>query len=414
MKITVLLSIFFLITVFSCNQPAKPPLELSQWRGPNRDGIYHETDLLKQWPENGPDLVWAFEGLGEGHGNVGVANDRLYICGMPDTLGVLYCFNTGGDLLWKKIYGLEWYESYTGSRSTPTIVGHHVYFESGQGVVYCYDGLSGELIWSVDLLEEFSAENIQWGMAESLLIDEDVLFCTPGGINNNIVALNRFNGETIWISSGNQQPAAYCSPVLIEQNNMRLIITMTAESIVGVDAETGKFYWSIDHRQKNKIHANTPVYYAGRILCSSASDDSNIDGTVQIQLSDDGKKAEVNWRNEKITNLMNGYILKDGYVYGSPFNKTEWYCLNWDTGEVEYISENLNSGAIIYADGLFYCYTYKGEMALVDATPEKFRVVSAFEVPLGTKQHWAHPVINRGRLYIRHGNALMVYDISKK
>jgi outer membrane protein assembly factor BamB len=189
---------------------------------------------------------------------------------------------------------------------------------------------------------------------------------------------------------------------------------MTAESIVGVDAETGKFYWSIDHRQKNKIHANTPVYYAGRILCSSASDDSNIDGTVQIQLSDDGKKAEVNWRNEKITNLMNGYILKDGYVYGSPFNKTEWYCLNWDTGEVEYISENLNSGAIIYADGLFYCYTYKGEMALVDATPEKFRVVSAFEVPLGTKQHWAHPVINRGRLYIRHGNALMVYDISKK
>ena len=402
--------LFITILLFSCIEY----VEISQWRGPNRDGKYPEKDLLRQWPETGPDLLWFFEGLGEGHGNVGIGKDKLFVCGMPDTIGVLYSFNLNGDLLWKKEYGLEWYKNYTGSRSTPTVVGDLVYFESGQGVVFCYDGNSGDLIWSVDLLRKFNAENIQWGMAESLLVDGNTIYCTPGGPENNVVALNRFNGETIWTSIGNRQPSAYCSPILVEHNNTRLIVTMTAESIIGLDAGTGEFYWSIEQQQGNKIHANSPVYHKGKILCSSSSSKSKHGGTVQIQLSDDGKKADVRWRREKITNLMSGFILNDGFIFGSLYNKSDWYCLNWETGETEYSSKALYSGVIVYADGLFYCYSHRGEMALADADHKEFNLISSFNVPLGTKQHWAHPVINNGRLYIRHGNALMAYDIAQK
>ena len=398
------------IFLFSCMES----VEISQWRGPNRDGKYAEKNLLKQWPENGPDLIWSFEGLGEGHGNVGIGKNKLFICGMPDTIGVLYSFNLNGDLLWKKEYGLEWYKNYTGSRSTPTVVGDLVYFESGQGVVFCYDGNSGDLIWSVDLLQKFNAENIQWGMTESLLVDGNTIFCTPGGPENNVIALNRFNGETIWTSAGNRQLSAYCSPILVEHNNTRLIVTMTSESVIGVDAETGEFYWNIEHQQSNKIHANTPVYYEGKILCTSSSARSNLCGTVQIQLSDDGKKADISWRRENITNLMSGFILNDGFIFGSLYNKSDWYCLNWETGETAYSSKVLNSGVIVYADGLFYCYSHRGEMALVKADHEEFKVISSFNVPLGTKQHWAHPVIDNGKLYIRHGTALMAYNIAQK
>src|SRR5665648_386451 len=112
----------------------------------------------------------------------------MFILGMPDTIGVLYAFDYNGKLIWKKQYGLEWYQNYTGSRSTPTIAGDLVYFESGQGTVYCYNGNTGEKIWSVDLLKKFDAKNITWGMAESLLIEGNRLFCTPGGKENNIVA----------------------------------------------------------------------------------------------------------------------------------------------------------------------------------------------------------------------------------
>ena len=406
-------NIFCLIAVallFSC----KESTEISQWRGPDRDGKYPDTNLLKQWPEDGPDLLWSFEGLGEGHGNVGIGKDQLFICGMPDSMGVVYSFTMQGKLLWKKEYGLEWHKNYTGSRSTPTVVGDLVYFESGQGVVFCYNGKSGDLVWSVNLLEKFNAENIKWGMAESLLVDGNTIFCTPGGPENNVVALNRFNGKTVWTSKANGQPSAYCSPILVEHNNTRLIVTMTSESIIGLDAGTGESYWSVGQQQSNKIHANSPVYHEGKILCSSSSAKSPHSGTVQIQLSDDGKKVDVIWRREKITNLMGGFILNDGYIFGSLYKKSDWYCLNWKTGETQYISKDLNSGVIIFADGLFYCYNQKGEMALVDADEKEFKVISKFDVPLGTMQHWAHPVIDHGKLYIRHGNALMVYDIAQK
>jgi outer membrane protein assembly factor BamB len=387
--------------------------EISQWRGPNRDGKFPATNLLKNWPVDGPGLIWSFEGLGEGHGNVGIGNNRLYSCGMIDSTGHLFSFDLDGNLLWDKSYGLEWHKDYTGVRSTPTVIGDLVYFESGYGVVFCYDGKSGTLIWSVDLLKKFNAENIQWGMAESLLVDGDKIICTPGGREHNVVALNRLTGETIWTSKGNGQPAAYCSPILVEHQDTRLIVTTTAESIIGIDAETGAYYWSIEHRQTNFIHANTPLYHDGKIMCSSAENKSGLDGTVLVQLSDDGKNASVVWRNTNMTNLMGGFILKNGYVYGSKYRSSEWYCLNWNTGEVQYISKPFRNGVIIYADDLYYCYSEGGDMALVSADQNNFEVISQFKITLGTNQHWAHPVIDEGKLYVRHGNALMAYDIQE-
>ena len=386
--------------------------KISQWRGPNRDGKYLDKNLLKKWPEDGPKMLWSFEGLGEGHGNVGIGRDKLFVCGMPDSIGFLYAFDLDGHLLWKKKYGLEWYKNYTGARSTPAVVGDLVYFESGQGVVYCYNGDTGDLVWSIDLLKKFEANNIKWGMAESLLIEGDIIYCTPGGKKHNVVALNRYTGKIIWTSLGNRQPAAYCSPILINHNGTRLIVTMTASSIIGVDAYSGETYWAIEQRQRHQIHANTPVYFQGRILCSSSSDLTDVDGTVMLELSQNGKEANVVWRNVDFTNLMGGVILKDGYIYGAKYRRSDWYCVNWQTGETKYISNALGGGVIIYADGLFYCYSDRGEMALVQANEHEFEVISKFNVPLGTMQHWAHPVIENGILYIRHGNALMVYDIA--
>ena len=406
------INIFFILVLFFY-QLLTDPVESSQWRGPHRDGKFPDTHLLKQWPEHGPELLWSYEGLGEGHGNVGIGNDKIFVCGMPDSVGYLYAFDFEGKLLWKQSYGLEWYLNYTGTRSTPTVVGNLVYFESGHGVVYCFNGSSGELVWSVDLLKTFNANNIKWGMAESLLINDNKVFCTPGGAKHNLVALDRFSGKTIWTSPGNRQPAAYCSPILINQNQTRLVVTMTAESIIGIDADNGEVYWNIEQRQRNKIHANTPLYYDGKVLCTSSSDRKEKDGTVLLQLSEDGKKAEILWRNTGITNLMGGVILKDGYIYGSKYRSSEWYCLNWHSGKLQYSEKPMRNGVIVHADGLFYCYAESGEFALVDANENAFNILSKFNVPFGTKQHWAHPVIHDKKLYIRHGNALMVYDISQ-
>lgn len=49
----------------------------AQWRGANRDGIFHETDLLKHWPDDGPELLWVYEGLGLGFAAPAVSSDGL-------------------------------------------------------------------------------------------------------------------------------------------------------------------------------------------------------------------------------------------------------------------------------------------------------------------------------------------------
>ena len=406
-QIFLLFPVFFILVSGSC----KRENDFSEWRGPNRQGIFYETGLLNSWPDNGPEMLWSVEGLGAGYSNVAIGQNRLFVNGMPDTLGVLYSFDLDGNLLWKKVYGTEWHKNYTGSRSTPVIAGDRVYLESGMGVVYCMDASSGDIVWEVDLLKTFDAENVKFGLSETLLIDGDNIICTPGGEEHNVVALNRFTGETVWTSSGYGEPAAYCSPVMVEHNNIRLVVTMTATSIIGLDAGTGELYWRVEQMQRNNIHANSPVYSGGIIYCSSLSAPQS-SGIVALKLSEDGKSVKQKWRNESFRNLMGGIVLIDSVIYGASFRTNKWSAIDASTGEENILSENFRCGVVVYADGLFYLYNEAGDVALVNMDRNTFEIKGRFEVLQGTGQHWAHPVIKDKKLYIRHGDVLMVYDIS--
>ena len=250
-------------------------------------------------------------------------------------------------------------------------------------------------------------------MAESLLISGNFLYSTPGGKEHNVVALDRLTGETIWTSPGNGQPAAYCSPLLVRHKKANLLVTMTSESVIGIDALTGEFYWQVPQFQRNKIHANTPVYSDGIIYCSSEDDKTN-SGLVALKLSDDGKSVTVKWRNQDFKNLMGGIIVTGGHIYGSTYRRGLWSCVDKEDGRILYSTRVLGDGNIIMADGLFYCYSEKGEMALVSGTPSSFDVISKFQITMGTDPHWSHPVIYQGRMYLRHGDALMVYNLKAR
>ena len=396
---------------YSCGQKK----QYSDWRGPGRDGIYQETKLLKQWPENGPELLWSAEGLGFGHSAVAVTNDKVFVTGIKDTLaseGTLFAFELNGRLLWEKNYGKDFSLNFHGTRSTPVLMDDLIYIESGMGAVYCMNAETGEPIWSKDFISDFGVDSvIQFGYSESVLIDGDNLICVPGGKENNVVALNRFTGEKIWNCKGEGEIATYNSPILIDHNGLRMVIAMTSGSVMGIDAETGEKYWRIEQTQQNKIHANTPIYSDGKLLIASAGRTAS-SGMVQLQLSDDGKSVSEVWRNKKFINLMGGLVKLDSCLYGSAYMKKDWQVINWNTGEKMVQNKELGGGAIIYADGLFYCYAERdGEMALAKASAESFDIISRFKVPLGTKEHWARPVISDGNLYIRHGDALMAYAI---
>jgi outer membrane protein assembly factor BamB len=383
----------------------------SDWRY-DRTGIYaKETGLLKSWSANGPEMLWYFDGLGDGHSSVAISNGKLYVTGMNEGNGFLYVFDRNGKLLDKKGYGAEWNVNYHGTRATPVINEGKIYIVSGSGNIVCFDEKTLNVLWQMDFLKEFDSKNIQWGVNESPLIVGEKLILTPGGKEHNIVALDKNTGKLIWSVSGKEELSAYCSPLYIGEQETPLIVTMTAHHILGLEASTGKLLWSFESRNRNQIHSNTPVYADNMVLCVSVDK-----GCTMLRLSGGGRKAEIVWEIPELDNMMGGMVKIGDYIYGSSsgYNAARfWYCVDWATGEVRYKDRQLGMGVSIAADGMLYCYTDKGEMALVNPTPEKFDVISQFLITKGTNQHWAHPVIDRGVLYVRHGDSLMAYQISR-
>ena len=50
-----------------------------QWRGPERNGISQESGLLKQWPKEGPKLLWQVNDIGDGYSTPSVVGTRIYL-----------------------------------------------------------------------------------------------------------------------------------------------------------------------------------------------------------------------------------------------------------------------------------------------------------------------------------------------
>ncbi len=380
---------------------------VTRWRGINGNGVYPETGLLKEWPADGPEIIWHFEGLGEGHSSPAFANNLVYLSGMIDKTGYVFALDLNGKLQWKVPYGEEFTESYPGTRSTPVIAGDLLYIYSGNGLLTCMDAKSGAVKWKKNSLSDFDGKNITWGVTETVLVDGDVVYLTPGGKKNNIVALNRFNGDLVWSSPGKGEKSAYCTPIVVEFPSRKLLVTHTADHILGLDASNGKLLWSYPQTNRYNVHANTPVYHEGGLFCFSGYGQ----GGVKLTLSEDGSKVEKAWFNKDLDSRIGGIVLIDGYLYGSGDVARQWRCVDWQTGEEKYASTEIGKGVVIAADGMLYCYSERGELALVKATPAGFNITGLTKVKLGTAQHWSHPVINDGRLYVRHGDALIAYKI---
>jgi outer membrane protein assembly factor BamB len=400
MKKLILLFVFAIPTVTGWSQ------ENSQWRGENRDGIYTETGLLKQWSADGPQLLWSYNGLGEGYTSVSAANDKIYVTGMIDSTGYVYVLDLKGTILKKKSYGLEWSANYNGARSTVNVNDGKLYIFSGRGVLFCLDEKSLDTLWSKDIQTDFDGRNLTFGMTESPLIVGDVIYLTPGGEKYNMVALNKLTGELLWSSTGISKPSTYCSPQYIGDLQTPVVVNAIDSNIVAFNAKTGEMLWEVDQKNPYGHSPNTPIYENGFLFSVTGGGI----GSVLYRLTPEGKIAEKVWTNEMDSKL--GAAVKIGnYVYGSGEKNRYWFCVDWKTGETKYKDNQIGVGNIIAADGMLYCYSDKGEFALVEATPEKFNVVSKFKITLGTNQHWAHPVIYKGILYVRHGDTLMAYNI---
>lgn len=401
---------FILLVVISIAQP-------TQWRGANRDGKFTDTGLLQKWPDGGPQLLMKVEGIGKGYSSVVATDQYLFATGMIDTLDYISCITPDGKIKWKVPYGRSWTQSFPETRGSATVEGDRVYVISGTGQLVCLNVADGAILWKVNVDKEYKSEWHIWGVSESPLIVDDKVICSPGGKETSIVAFDKMTGKLIWKSESVGGPRCYISPIIYEYKQFRYILAATGTNLIALEPATGKVVWTFKYwdgakwDQPGLIWANTPVVKGADIFISMGYDYRD----VMLTMSEDGKSVTEKWSNMVLDNHHHGLIELDGNIYGSNWisnSKGKWVCMDWNTGETKYETDWLTKGELVYADGLFYILEEKsGTMALVKPNPQSFEVISSFKLEGGSGPFWSHPFIANGKLYLRHGDVLFVYNI---
>ena len=378
-----------------------------QWRGPNRDGISKETGLLKQWPAEGPPLVWKASGAGRGYSSFSVVNGKLYTMGVRGNREFVIAFDVAtGKEAWATAHGGAFHNDRgDGPRGTPTVDGERIYSLGGNGDLSCLDAATGKIVWTKNILKEFGASNIQWGISESPLVIGNKVLVNAGGPGASIVALNKADGSVIWKSQSDE--AGYSSAMPLQVNGGTQVVFFTAARAVGLDLNDGRLLWEYRRPANDTANVATPIVKANRVFISS---DYGAGGGV-VEIKPDNKAQEI-WFTKDMRNHHSSSVLVGDYLYG--FSSAILTAIKFDTGEIAWRDRSVGKGSLVYADGNLYCFSENGVVGLVEATPTGYKEKGRFRIPQDSLPTWTHPVVAGGRLYLRDQDTIYAFDIREK
>ena len=390
-----------------------------RWRGPQGDGISTEKGLLSAWPEGGPKLLWRVdEVLGRGFSSVAIADQRIFSMGNIDRKTQLVALSVAdGSRLWATPVGGG------NPNCTPTVDGNRVYTLGREGDFVCCHVETGEVLWRKSFPKDFGGRMMSgWGYSESPLIDGDVLICTPGSRDALLVALNKKTGEVIWkagvpesTGSRGKDGAGYSSVVISEAAGVRQYVQLTGRGVFSFDAKTGRMLWSYNRIANGTANIPTPLILGDNVFCSTGYGT----GAALLKIRRPAEKleaSEVYFLNARdFQNHHGGMILYQDHVFcGHGHNKGFPVCITLEPGKQAWSGgrgPGSGSAAILMADGHLYFRYEDGTMALIEATPEEYRLKGSFKLDSVKGKSWPHPVISDGLLYLRDQDTLMCYDI---
>ncbi len=389
--------------------------EWTQWRGPGRTGVSREVGMLKSWPEGGPKLLWSAKDLGEGHSAPSVAKGRIFGMGVKGEKETVWALDekTGKEVWSTPISGttsLEGRQGGFGSRATPTVDGKFVYALGVGGELVCLETATGKLVWNKNLVSDFGGAIPRWGYSESALVDGDNVIVTPGGSIATMVALNKKTGAVAWKSADpNGSTVAYSSAIAADMGGQRQYIQFLTGGVVGIDAKDGKQLWHYDApASRSGINCSTPIFDKGYVFAAAAYGHGG--GLAQLTADAGAITATDVYFTKQMQNHHGGMVLVGDYLYG--FDNSTLTCLEFKTGKVMWAERSVGKGSVMAADGMLYCRSERGPVALVEANPSAYVEKARFEQPeRSTEPSWAYPVISDGKLYLRDQGVLLCYAV---
>lgn len=422
-----------------------------QWMGPQRDGLWRETGIVRKFPEGGPKVRWRAR-IHAGYVGPAVAGGALFLLdrqagtmperkpgdrSQPKIPGHerVFCLDAAsGRLRWEHTYDCPYAIDYpAGPRATPVVSGGRVFTLGAMGDLRCFQADDGELVWARQLPAEFHTEPPVWGYAAHPLLDGDRLICLVGGTNSAVVAFHKDTGQELWRALTAQE-IGYAPPVIHTVGGVRQLVVWHPDAISGLVPETGRVLWT--HRypvegkpQRPEVTIALPRFDGDRVFLTSF-----YQGALLLQMPSGAGEAQVVWnrrskrqseKEDGLHTVMSTPVIRDGFLYGlCAFG--ELRCLDLRTGDRRWESLELFGGEGGFFANAFLvpnedrCFIWNdhGELLIGKLSPERFELIDRakllepVENTRGRDVLWCHPAFANRCAYLHNGQELLCVSLA--
>jgi len=379
-----------------------------QFLGSTRFGRVEGEALSHDWHAHPPELLWR-QPIGQGWSSFAVVGDFFVTQEQrgEQELTVCYELRTGRER-WQHAENARFVSPLSGGgpRSTPTIADGRVHVCGGTGILCCLDGATGKLLWRHDLFAEHGTTNNEYGYSCSpLLYDHVVVVCTGGETGPTLAAYDQQDGSLVWASSSQDQ-MGYSSPSLITLCGRRQVVVLNHLVVAGYDSSNGEKLWDyVWPGFESKVSQPLP-WDNDKLFVSSGYGVGC--GLLQLELTDDGAfDVQELWHTKDMKTKFTTAIIRDGCAYG--LDNGILSCVEVSTGKRRWKRGRYGHGQIIMVNDVLLIVGEYGEVALVEAQPEKFVELTRF-VALGGKT-WNTPALSGDLLLVRNDHEAACYRL---
>jgi len=416
-----------------------------QWQGPQRDGVWRETGILRQFPAGGPKVRWRTP-LRAGYTGPAVADGRVYVMDrVPASDGTtgtnappsvkpaqerVLCLSEGdGHVLWQHEYECRYTVSYpAGPRATPLVNQGKVYTLGAEGNLCCFEAGTGKVIWSHALKKDYGIGAPLWGFAGHPVVEGNKLICLVGGQGSTVVAFEKDTGRELWRALSAKEPG-YAPPMVYSAGGCRQLILWHPESLNSLDPETGRVYWTQPFECKAGLTIATPRQL-GDLLFVTAF----YNGPLMMRCATDRPDAKLLWRGQSnsemktdgLHSIISTPFLEDGHIYGV-CSYGQLRCLKAQTGERlwETFAATTDGHPVRWANAflikngeVFFLPNEQGDLIIAQLSPEGYKELSRAHLldPLnrdpGRRVVWSHPAFANRCVYTRNDQEIASFSLA--
>ena len=394
-----------------------------QFLGPDRDSKLDGVRLVSDWDKHPPREVWRCP-VGAAWSSFAVADGRAITQEQhgPEEHVVCYDLATGRKL-WSHADSARFESGMAGigPRATPTIAGvskmgtlqsdaaPQVFTLGATGILNCLDLASGEVVWSQDIIGDNSARIPQHGVSGSPLVLDDLVVVNPGGPDGrSLVAYRRSDGQFVW--GGGSDRAGYSSPRLatIAGRRQILIFNENEHSVAAHDPRDGAVLWRRPWNHGFVQCIANPLPLPGDRVLASTGYGAGAELYQIAAAPDGGLTSEVVWQSKRLKSKFANMIYRDGFVYG--LDDGILTCLDPADGKRRWKKGRYGHGQLILVDDILLITSEKGDVVLVEATPEGHRELA--RITVFDEKTWNPPALAAPYLLVRTDSEAVCFELA--